>query len=156
MKLRNLSFPALLIAVAGVAACGKAPSTAEVTPTALSASTTAAPSSETGAKVGDASGQLGVELYPGLEVLVAAHPIPGGPTSADFKSSDKPEKIAAFYRDLLSKNGGDNSQYLESPMGEGMFQIQASDGKHGISIMIRAEGDRSIVGIQTLRTANGG
>jgi len=154
MKLRNLSLPALLIAVVGVTACGKAPSTAEVTPTALSAPTTDAPSSAAVAKTGDASGELGVELYPGLEVLVAAHPMPGGPTSADFKSNDKPEKVAAFYRDLLSKNGADNSQYVESPIGEGMFRIQASDGKQGTNIVIRAEGDGSIVGIQTLRTAN--
>jgi hypothetical protein len=151
MKLSDSTRVGLCIAAAAMAACGKSPASGEATLAVRAVPTTnAAPN----AAAVEGSDSLGVAVYPGAETLVAAHRIPGGPIVADFKSPDKPERVVAFYRDLLSKKSGEGAQYLETPMGEGLARIQATDGKQGINIMVRPEGDGSIVGIQVTGRTN--
>jgi hypothetical protein len=149
MKLNNLTWPALLAVGATLAACGKAQMGTEAT-SAASARPTLLMSAPAAS-----DGNLGVALYPGMVTLVGARGTPvakrGTLIDATFKSADTPERIAAFYREQLSKRFGDETQFLEEPQAEGLIRIQASNGQsQSIEMSIRPEGADSIVTIQSL------
>jgi hypothetical protein len=150
MKPRN--FVCLLGTVAVLVACGKSEPKPEAAPGNVPAATVAAAPAS-------GAGDLGIALYPGMETLMEGHRIPGGNSGyvidSAYKSADKPEKVAAYYREQLSKKFGSNG-FAETPAGEGMVHLIAGSEKAGqiFDIMIRAEGDGTVMSIRVAAKSN--
>lgn len=132
--------------VFAIAACGKADNKADAV---------AAPASVSVPGAADS----GIALYPGMVALMEGHRVPVGNggfmIDSAYKSSDKPEKVAAFYRDLLGKKFGSNG-VADTPMGEGMVHLMAGaeGANQSLDITIRAEGDGTVVSIKTIGKSN--
>jgi len=158
MNLKDATMSGLFIVAAALAACGRSPPTSEgawaVRPApAVNANNPTAESDASGV------GALGLPLYPGMQALVEARHIPiakrGELIESDFKSADPTEKTAAFYREQLSKKYGEDTQFLETPLGEGMVRLQATNGEaRNIEVLIGPDGTGSIVGVRTLGMTN--
>jgi len=156
MKLENPRWVGLLIVAAAMAACGGSSATSEGTLEVRPLPVVNAAPNVTDVK-GPAA--LGVPQYAGMETVVEARRTPlakrGDMTESDFKSSDPPEQIAAFYREQMSKKYGEDTQYLETPLGEGMVRLQATNGEgKNIEVLIGPDGAGSIVGVRTLGMTN--
>lgn len=150
MELRN--FVCLLGVVLTLVACGKSVNKVEsATASTPAAATNSAPASSTG--------DLGIALYPGMVALMEGHRIPGGNSGylidSAYKSADKPEKVAAYYREQLGKKFGSNG-FADTPMGEGMVHLVAGSEAAGqiFDITIRAEGDGAMVSIRSYVKSN--
>jgi len=156
MKLKNSSLVGLLIVAAAMAACGGSPATSggtsEVRPLPVANAAPEAPDAK-------GSAAVGLPLYAGMQTVVEARRTPlakrGDLIESDFKSADPPEQIAAFYREQLSKKYGEDTQFLETPLGEGMVRLQATNGEgKNIEVLISPDGAGSIVGVRTLGMTN--
>lgn len=147
MYLRNL------VCMVGVAtalgACGKSepksealPSAGQVVAAVASSTSTAAPS------------DMGIAIYPSAETLMASHLLASdsGASMYDsaFKSTDKIEKVAGFYREELAKMSGDKAKVVELPMGEGFVHlIGGKDESKVFDITIHTEGAEVLFSIKT-------
>lgn len=151
MELNDWTWAGLLVAGTALCACGSAQTDGETA--------AAAPVTPVAGNADPASSSRGMAQYPGMQTLVEAHRTPvakrGDLIESDFKSADPPEKTAAFYREQLSKRYGEDTQYLETPLDEGMVRLQATDGeRRNVEVLIRPDGAGSIVGVRTLGTSN--
>ena len=101
---------------------------------------------------------LGIAVYPRSETLQEPHRLTGDQSGtmydSTFKSADKPEQVAAFYREALTKLIGDKTKIVDAPGGEGMIHIIASDGADkNFELLIRPDGTDTIFSIRsTVRT----
>lgn len=140
MKGRNLAVVCLMGAATLLAACGKS----ETSAPADAGAATSGPAAASSAAA--APGMvLGVAVYPGAEMVRAPHEL-GGDASGSmmdsaFKSADKSDKVAAFYREELKKAFQD--QVAETPMGEGMVQLQGGNAEKGANAQIIVRTDDS-------------
>ena len=151
MELRYL---VCLVSVVALASCGKSepkaeapPSSGQIVAAVTSSSSTASPS------------DMGIAIYPGAETLMAPRKIAGDKSATmydtAFKSADKPEKVASFYREELAKISGDKSKVTEPPMGEGFVHlIGGKDINKTFDIVVRAEGSDTIFSIKTIVKTN--
>lgn len=154
MEGRKLVLVGLLGAVIAITSCGKSEPKAEATPSAGQIVAAVAGSTSTAGPT-----DMGIAIYPGAETLMAPHPLTGDASAtmydSAFKSADKPEKVAAFYRDELGKLFGDKSKIAEPPMGEGFVHLVAGDGvSKNFDIVVRPEGTDTIFSIKTIVKAN--
>jgi hypothetical protein len=154
MERRNLALVCLLGAVTALTACGRSEPKTEAVPATVQAAAAGAG----GAPAAGAS-EMGIAVYPGAETLMARHPLAGDKSAtmydSAFKSADKPEKVAAFYRDELGKLAGDKSKVSEPPAGEGFVHlIGGKDESRIFDITIRAEGADTIFSIKTIVKMN--
>ena len=154
MNRKNLTRVCLLVTVASLAACGKSEPKSEAMPTGAQVVAAVA-----GSAPAAGATEMGLAIYPGAETLMSGRPL-GGDKSATmydsaFKSADKPEKVAAFYRDELAKISGDKSKVSEPPMGEGFVHlVAANEGSKMFDVVIRSEGSDTIFSIKTIVKAN--
>ncbi len=108
---------------------------------------------ETSKDAGDIAEKLGVEIYPGAKALPGASDVQAmgmHATTGIFQTSDSPDKVAAFYRNLYPK-----AMYTES---NGEHNILAgSHGKGMLTINIKEEeGATRITIVNTSGKATGG
>jgi hypothetical protein len=143
MELKNLV--CLVGVVTALVACGKTETKVESTPAnAPAAAASAAPSSS--------STKLGIDLYPGMEALMEGRRIAGDKSgyaiNSAYKSADKPDKVAAFFREQFTKKYGPTG-LMEMPSGEGMVRLigGSEEANQRYDLTIRAEGDGTVVGI---------
>lgn len=151
MDLKNL---VCLVGAVALVSCGKSepkvealPSAAQIVAAVASNSSTAGPS------------DMGIAIYPGAETLMAPRQITGDKSATmydtAFKSADKPEKVAGFYREELAKISGDKSKVSEVPMGPGFVHlIGGKDINKTFDIVVRAEGTDTIFSIKTIVKTN--
>jgi hypothetical protein len=149
MERRNLALVCLLSAVTALSACSKSEPKTEALPAAAPASAATTSSSPAAGAT-----EMGLVVYPGAETMMSGHRIGGDNTAtmydSAFKSTDKPEKVAAFYRDELAKLAGDKSKVSEPPMGEGFVHlIAAKDESKYYDVMIRPEDGGTVFSIKT-------
>jgi hypothetical protein len=154
MNRKNLALACLLGAVTALSACGKSEPKTEALPAAAPASA-ATPSSSPAA----GATEMGLAIYPGADTMMSGHKLAGDNSAtmydSAFKSADKPEKVAAFYRDELAKLAGDKSQVSEPPMGEGFVHlIGGKDESKYYDVMIRPEDAGTVFSIKTIVKAN--
>lgn len=151
MDLRNF---VCLVGAFALVSCGKSEPKSEAMPSAgqIVAAVTSSSSSS-------ATSDLGIAIYPGAETLMAPRKIAGDQSATmydtAFKSADKPEKVASFYREELAKISGDKSKVTETPMGEGFVHlIGGKDINKTFDIVVRAEGTDTIFSIKTFVKTN--
>lgn len=155
MTMRNLALACLLGAMSLLTACGKSEPKGDAAAAGASGGAAVASSaSQTG------PADLGIAIYAGAEMVREPHQLAGDKSGvmmdSVFKSADKPDKVAAFYREELKKAFQD--QVIETPMGEGMSQLQAGDPEKGknFQILIRTDdsGSGTVFSIRYLVKAN--
>lgn len=150
MKHKNVAVVCLLAAVSSMAACGKTEPKTEALPTGAQIVAAVANNASTAAP-----SDMGIAIYPGAETLMASHLLAGdaGGSMYDsaFKSADKPEKVAAFYRDELGRIAGDKTKFAEPPMGEGFIHlVGGNENSKVFDILIRSEGADTMFSIKTM------
>jgi hypothetical protein len=142
----------VLTAVSALVACGKSEPRVEA-PSGGTPVATASASPNSGA------GDLGIALYPGMVAVMEGQRLPGDNSAyminSAYKSADKPEKIAAYYREQLGKKFG-KDKFAEMPMGEGMIRLVAGseEASQRFDITIRAEGDGTMMSVMAIVKSN--
>lgn len=101
-----------LVGVAALASCGKSEPKVESLPSA--GQIVASVASRATAEV-----PAGIAIYPGAQTLMASHLLTSDKSGAmydsAFKSGDKPETVADFYRNELTRLAVTKARLLNSP-----------------------------------------
>lgn len=100
---------------------------------------------------------LGVPLYPGARIDDNGSRVTtpeGTMVQAVIRSSDAPEKVAAFYRDVLKQRAAGRPM-MDASQGDGSATLIVADeaGSSGITLSIGRDGEGTEVNVQTIKAA---